>query len=372
MLATLVALIAADLPRFAPHTIADDLKGGYQVVAYDMNRDGRQDLIALASAMPDLVWFENPGAAGGEWKRHRIGGPFPRMINFAAADTNGDGVPEIVLAYGFQNVAANSTGNVALLESQGSLEKGWSVREIDRITTSHRIRTARVDGQLVFINATLTGAKAAPPDYRDHVPVVLYRPGEWKREVVTDSEEGVLHGIWVGHWPGERDDSIVTASFLGLHRYKRVKGAWQRSELSKGSADAWPKGGSSDVDVTGKWMAAIEPWHGNFVAVYPGRNGAKRTVIDDTLVDGHTIVASDLDGDGEPEIVAGFRGGERGVNIYKQSKGKWTRTILERGGMSAAACVAVDLNNDSRNDIACIGSATSNLKWYENLGPAKR
>jgi hypothetical protein len=29
----------------------------------------------------------------------------------------------------------------------------------------------------------------------------------------------------------------------------------------------------------------------------------------------------------------------------------------------------VDLNGDGRPDIACIGSATANLKWYENLGP---
>lgn len=49
--------------RFAEHTIATDLKGGYQVVVSDINHDGKPDLIAVASGMKELIWFENPMAA---------------------------------------------------------------------------------------------------------------------------------------------------------------------------------------------------------------------------------------------------------------------------------------------------------------------
>ena len=42
--------------------------------------------------------------------------------------------------------------------------------------------------------------------------------------------------------------------------------------------------------------------------------------------------------------------------------------MLDEGGMAAAACAIADLNGDGRPDIVCIGSATANLKWYENLG----
>ena len=40
-------------------------------------------------------------------------------------------------------------------------------------------------------------------------------------------------------------------------------------------------------------------------------------MIDDTLNDGHTLVTGDLDGDGVDEVVAGYRGGGGGVNIYR-------------------------------------------------------
>jgi molybdopterin-containing oxidoreductase family iron-sulfur binding subunit len=52
---------AAEPARFAEHTIATGLKGGYQVVVADVNHDGKPDLIALASGMPELVkMVKNP------------------------------------------------------------------------------------------------------------------------------------------------------------------------------------------------------------------------------------------------------------------------------------------------------------------------
>jgi hypothetical protein len=95
----LLIAIPALAQEFREHTIATGLKGGYQVVAADMNRDGKPDLIALASGMPDLAWYENP-----TWERHEIAGPFPHMINVAPYDIDGDGIPELALAYEFANL----------------------------------------------------------------------------------------------------------------------------------------------------------------------------------------------------------------------------------------------------------------------------
>jgi len=99
-----------------------------------------------------------------------------------------------------------------------------------------------------------------------------------------------------------------------------------------------------------------------------------RQVIDTSVVDGHTLVAADLDGDGVDEVIVGQRGGSRSVWIYTANRDgtAWTRTSLDDGGMAAAGCVAADLNGDARLDVACIGTATANLKWYENLGEARR
>jgi hypothetical protein len=370
LLLTLPLLAAAPTARFADHTIATGLRGGYQVVVADLNKDGRPDLIALASGMPELVWFENP-----TWERHVIAGGLNRMINCAALDVDGDGIPEIVLASEFANQAKDSAGLVSVLKHNGDPRQPWSVAEIDRLTTSHRLRVAKIDGgKPVVVNAALTGAKAAAPDYRDQTPLVFYRPGEWKRETISEENSGVVHGVWVVDWDGDGRDEILTASFTGIHLFKLGRdGKWSRTEIAKGDPAAWPKSGSSDITVgmLGKerYLAAIEPWHGNKVVIYRQSDGKwQRNVVDESLVDGHTIVTADLNGDGMDEVIAGYRGQGRSVHVYYPDGERWTRTVLDDGGMAAAACAVADLNADRRIDVVCIGSATANLKWYENLG----
>jgi hypothetical protein len=224
------------------------------------------------------------------------------------------------------------------------------------------------------INAALTGAKAAAPDYRDQTPLVFYRPGEWKRREIGSENSGVVHGIFIADWDGDKRDDILTASFNGLHVYRYGKNnRWTRTEISKGDAAPWPKSGSSDVAVgkagRQRFLAAIEAWHGNQVVIYREQNRQwTRQTIDDSLVDGHTIVTADLNGDGTDEVIAGYRGTGRSVNLYYADGPKWSKQVLDNGGIAAAACAALDLNGDKRVDIACIGSATANLKWYENLG----
>jgi len=39
---------------FVPHTVATGIRGGYQVLAIDMNKDGKVDLIGLGSTNPEL------------------------------------------------------------------------------------------------------------------------------------------------------------------------------------------------------------------------------------------------------------------------------------------------------------------------------
>ena len=359
--------------KFQEHTLATDLRGGYQVVIADLNHDQKPDIIALASGMKELVWFENPG-----WTRHVIINNGSSMINCAAYDVDGDGIPEIALAQEFANDPKQSIGIVSILKHKGDPKELWEATEIDRLPSSHRLRWANIDGsgKKVLVNAPLAGANVAPPEYKGNVPLVFYRPDGWKREVITSALEGVLHGVSIMDIDVDGREDILTASFVGVDMFRFGKeGKWLRNKLVAGDPAPWPKGGASEIAVgmLGKerFLATIEPWHGNQVAVYRfGKNDWERLVIDDKLNDGHTLLTADLNGDGRDEIIAGYRGEGRSVNIYSfdKSSKKWVKQILDNGGIAAAACAVADLNGDGKIDVACIGSATMNLKWYENLG----
>jgi len=374
LLALGAALGASSQAQFREHVVAEDLKGAYQVVAADVNRDARVDLIGLAMNIGELVWFENPG-----WQRHAITQGLKSWINLDLYDPGGSATPTIVLATGFSMEPAKSVGIVHVLQPGKDPKEPWGIKEIDRLPTSHRIRFADLDGsgKKVAVNAPLAGAGAASPDYRDKVPLVFYRPGVWKRELISDDFDGVLHGIAIVDWDGDGRQEILTASFQGVHLLKLGKdGRWTRTQIGTGNPNPRPKGGSSDVALgklgKGRFVCAIEPWHGNEIVVYrEGAKGWERMVIDDTLDGGHALLTADLDGDGRDEIVSGYRGKGGRTYIYSADTpdgAKWTRRTLDEN-MPAAACAAADLNGDGRLDLACTGA--SSLKWYENLGPAR-
>jgi hypothetical protein len=363
--------VHAGPPRFIAHEIATGLRGGYQVVAADLNRDGKPDLIAVASNLPDLVWYENP-----TWTPHVIAGGFTGLINVAVADLDGDGIPEIAVAHAFSTRPDQSAGIVSLLTHGANPADRWTMREIDRAPSAHRLRWfTTATGAKWLINAPLAGSTSQPPDYKGATPIYYYRPPEWKRELVSAEEQGVVHAIEPIKWSDASGTELYSAGFLGIHAYRFANGQWSRALIADGDAAAWPKSGSSDVAIgrlgRDRFVAAIEPWHGNQVIVYRERSAQwAREVIDTGVVDGHTLVTVDLDRDGRDEVVLGQRGGTRSVWIYANSASdqKWTRTTLDEGGMAAAGCTAADLNGDGRTDIACIGTATANLKWYENTG----
>lgn len=364
----LTASASAASVEFRKRTLAADVKGGYQTAVADVNGDGRTDIIALATGSTELLWFEAPG-----WRRHVLASPIDRPINLAAADVDGDRIPEIVVAAGWSNVAAKSPGTVLLLTRNGDPGNPWSVREIDRIPTSHRIRVLHVGGKPVFVNAPLIGPAAEAPDYRDSTPLVLYRPGGWKREVISSENRGVVHGLNILDWDHDGREDIVTASFEGVHWFPAaISLPAKRVKIVPGDPSPWPKSGASDA-ITGqtrreRFLATVEPWHGEQVCIYRRKgNEWLRTVINREDTDVHALAVADFDGDGSEDLVAAVRGKPGRVVLYRNEQWKWTRQVVDEG-ITAAQCSAADLNGDREPDLVCIGSATADLKLYENLG----
>ena len=363
---------AGNGPRFITHTIDGQLTSGYQPVVADLNRDGWPDLIGLSTRIGELAWYENPG-----WQRHVMTTGLNRSINAAARDLDGDGIPEIALAHEFGTTHASSLGILSLLTHRGDPTAPWSIREVDRTPTVHRIRWADPDGtgRPVLVSAPLSGPAAEPPEYRDAVPVYWYRPDDWRRRTVTGAGQGVVHGLLVKPWRGLPGDAVFTASFAGVHVHRYLDGEWGRETVADGDPSPWPASGASEVEVgrldERDFVATIEPWHGPQVVVYHEDGGKWVRQVIDEIGSGHTIVTADFDGDGRDEIVTGDRGDSRRLYLYAAAGaagGAWSRRILDEN-MSPSGCAVADLNRDGRIDLICIGGRTANLKWYENAAP---
>jgi len=364
---------------FYAHIVATGLRGGYQVLATDMNKDGRIDLVGLGSQLPELIWYENP-----YWTPHVITRDAPRMVNMDAIDTDKDGIPELAVAYGFTLNPAQGTSRLGILKANGDPRELWTLKEIDAVSTSHRARFVRIGGQPILVHAPILGPKAlggtADPDHTP-TPMNAYRPPEWKRETITEENLGVVHDLFINDWDGDRQDDLLTAGYQGVFVYSSGKnGTWSRREIVKGDPGEWPRGGSSEIAVgtfnKKKFFVTNEPFHGNQVVVYQEEATGvwPRNVIDTRLSNSHALVLVDADGDGNAEIVSGgTRGAARGVKpgvfFYKAADPtgqKWDRMLLD-ASIAANGCVTADFNGDKKMDIACIDNSDPwTLRWYEN------
>src|SRR5271157_3943012 len=398
-LAVRAAAGSADTPqtkramiKWQPHTVAQ-IPSGYQVAVADVNGDGRPDILALSSEESIVEWYENPS-----WKARPITTATRQNISLAPLFRNGYPERGLALASDFELNDSTYGGSLWWAEPGNLLDSEWPLRLLGRIPTSRRLRWANLDGsgRLGLVDVPLLGYGAKEPDYKVAAPLTWFEPpepllrghvsatdtgkGDWLSHLIDDSLT-VVHGVHIMDWDNDGRDEILTASFEGVHLFHSTGMGrdlhWTKTHLAAGDQVSSPRRGSSEIDVGRldgrRFLATIEPWHGEHVVVYTQGKPSdlwSRHPIDDSFRDGHALVCADLDGDGNDEIVAGFRGPGTSLYVYYASDAsglKWERQTLDTQ-MAASGVVVADIKGDGHAGIVAIGASTANVKWYENLG----
>lgn len=380
----------SDSPRFVQQELESQFGVGYAVTTADVNQDGKTDIIAINPTQ--AVWFENP-----TWKKRIMMDGLTKKDNvcIAATDVDGDGRIDLALGAEWMSTNTQSGGSLQWLRQPEKVDAAWSLFPIGSEPTLHRIRWADVDGdgKRELIVAPLQGRGTQAPNWAagNGVRLELYHipanPAKdaWPMEVIDHSLH-TLHNFLIVNFDSDPADEIVTASLEGIFLFDRGSdGKWSKQQLGEGNTEENETPGAGEIKLgkfrSGKkYLATIEPWHGNQVVVClpPKQTGDlwERKVLDAKLKQAHALWCADLDGDGDEELLVGWREpsestGRPGIALYDTADENWDsgrKYLIDDGGMATEDLTVADLNQDGLPDIIAVGRATHNVKIYLNQG----
>ena len=360
-------------PSFVQQVIDTNIKIGYGLALADVDGDGKTDILLADSKQ--IVWYRN-----GDWKKFLIVENLTEHDNvcIAARDIDGDGKAEVAVGAQWN---PGETGNDAQSgavyylirpENPGQL---WKPVKLHHEPTVHRMQWVKsTTGKFYLVVAPLHGRGNKNGEGTGSKILAYYHSGNPEGKWAIDTLEGDMH-LTHNFFRSEKASGydLYIAGKEGIVLLQGNGKSITRKNLSlpgmNHGAGEIVLGKSPDSK---KFIAAIEPMHGNELAVYMN-NFSERILLDTLLKEGHAIGAADFLHRGSDQVLAGWRypdrDGKVGIKLYapNDKSGKtWESFWIDENGMACEDLKIADLNGDGKPDIVASGRATHNVKIYWN------
>lgn len=299
---------------------------GYSHLELDVNYDGWTDLIHVNFRSRSIYWLEHPGASLGEWKKHVVATP-GSMETGRLFDVDGDGKLDL-LPNGWNFVAWWE-----LPTGEAGAETKWIRHDLPDEAGGHGNGFGDLNGDGRGDVIGQNGWLEAPVDRKN---------GTWTWHPEFELGRTCIPVI-VADADDDGDNDLIWA--LG-HDY----GVFWMEQSKENGKRTWTK-----------------------------------HLIDDSWSQGHSPLWVDLDNNGRPEFVDGKRfwshegrdpGARDPLVIYRyefdKQKGKFQRYTIQSNGPAGIGLDPKASDLDGDGDIDLVLPGRSGLYWYENLLISKK
>jgi len=360
---------AGDASLWREHLVSGEANGAEGVVAADLDRDGDLDLISAAELGNEIAWYENRGGDRA-WIARAVTTSVPGARAIVAADVDGDGDLDAISA-------APSAGRIAWYENAPGDGSDWTEHEIATgVRGASAVWAGDVDG-----DGDLDVASAASLEDR----ILLHRNADgrgrrWETEVLTTQASGAS-SVSAGDLDGDGDVDVLSASDfdakIAWYENPGAGGSWRERVIST-SANGATSVIAADLDGDGDLDVASASRFDDKIAWYRNTHGdgsSWRENVVSRVADGAAaVIASDLDGDGDLDLLSASRGSDA-VRWYENTRGDASfmpARVIATGSGGADAVFAADLDRDGDLDVVSASRGGDAIRWYENrTGNAK-
>ncbi len=306
-------------PNFTRFIITEGLEGGRWIHAADIDGDGDKDLAIADTTSNRILWFENQLAAPGA-----VPSFIPYLVTDRAkgvrdvhtADLDGDGDLDLYSASGVGDTVTwyeqTRTPAITFVERV--------IIDTLQYPRSSFAADLNFDGRLDLMSASAEDNTVAWFENKGGVGL------SWALRVLTRAMDGARH-IYAADLDGDGDMDIIA----GAERSNTI--AWYENKRGNPT---------------------------NFV----------EHILSNTATGIHAIVAGDADHDGDMDVFAALESGER--VMWYENNGTRTPSFQEHTiatNFRIAHSISVsDLDNDGDLDVIATSRAGGQVAWFENVG----
>lgn len=292
--------------------IADDAAGAAQLIAADVDGDGDADVVAVSASDDRIAWYENTDGLGTFGVRQTVSTAADYATSVAVADVDGDGDLDLLSS-------SRDDNRIAWYENtDGAGSFGAQQTISTEAYGAFRVATGDVDGDgdVDVLSASWSDRKFAWYENTDGA-------GSFGAQQVIANDRDFALDIGVYDLDGDGDLDVL---------------------------------GSSRNDDTVVWYANTDG---------AGTFGAGRVVS--TSADGSDrVVAADIDGDGDLDIVGGSLE-DHTIGWYENTDGAGTfgdRQVISATMDTAHDVTVGDLDGDGDLDVVGAAAGTDTIRWF--------
>ncbi len=372
----LAAWLAGPLPArgvdvpFTERVISTTADGAFSVFATDLDGDGDIDVLSASPRDDKIAWYANDGGSPPTFTERVISTAANGAVSVFATDLDGDGDTDVLSA-------SYRDDKIAWYENDGGSPPTFTERVISTAASAAFSVFATDldgDGDADVLSASWNDDKIAWYESDGGSPPIFT-----ERVISTTADNP--HSVFATDLDGDGDIDVLSASFNDdkIVWYESDGGSPPTftERVISTSADgavsvfATDLDGDGDIDVlSASHLDDKIAWYENDGALPPTFT---ERAISTAALDATSVFARDVDGDGDTDVLSASGDFLQDNIAWYESDGglppTFTRRVISTAVTRPASVFATDVDGDGDTDVLSASRWGDKIAWYENTTP---